>query len=144
MQLECFFTAKQMSLEALYQLIVMQMVCVLPVGSRIALSCACMPACTYSHSRIVDQAACGVTGILVGNTDAAYQMAVQNGAVSAQEPTTLTDPTTGAQQRVAEVQLYGDVVLRLVSGSYEVCATHGPSQCVVSLQRMRAPGCWST
>lgn len=46
---------------------------------------------------------------------------MRNGAVSAAEPVTLTDQATGQQQTVAEVQLYGDVVLRLVSGSFQVC-----------------------
>ena len=58
----------------------------------------------------------------MADAETAYRAAVQNGAVSAQEPTLLTDAATGAQQTVAEVQLYGDVVLRLVSGPFQVAA----------------------
>ncbi|KAK9805108.1 hypothetical protein WJX73_009028 [Symbiochloris irregularis] len=58
-------------------------------------------------------------GILVTDAAAAYKIAVQNGAVSAAEPVTLTDKATGQEQTVAEVLLYGDVVLRLVSGSFQ-------------------------
>lgn len=45
---------------------------------------------------------------------------MQNGAKGMQEPTVLTDSETGDEQTVAEVLLYGDVVLRLVSGSFQV------------------------
>ena len=37
-----------------------------------------------------------------------------------QPPLTLHDEATGTSQCVAEVKLYGDVVLRFVSGSYKV------------------------
>lgn len=36
------------------------------------------------------------------------------------EPTLLEDEASNTEQMVAEVQLYGDVVLRFVSGSFQV------------------------
>lgn len=58
----------------------------------------------------------------MGDAAAAHEAAVRNGAVSVLEPAVLTDSATGTQQTVAEVVLYGDVVLRLISGSYQVRA----------------------
>ena len=55
------------------------------------------------------------------DAEQAHAAALSHGARSILSPVTLTDPTTGQQQTVAEVVLYGDVVLRLVSGPYEVC-----------------------
>lgn len=68
----------------------------------------------------------------MADAEAAYRTATQNGAVGIQEPTVLTEAATGAQQTVAEVQLYGDVVLRLISGSYQVCSCRA---CCTSSQR---------
>ena len=62
----------------------------------------------------------GAPGIVVADADTAYHIAIENGAMGVQEPAVLTDPATGAQQTVAEVQLYGDVILRLVSGAFQV------------------------
>lgn len=52
----------------------------------------------------------------------AHQKATANGAVSRVEPVTLKDEASGTEQVVSEVHLYGDVVLRFVSGSYKVHA----------------------
>ena len=75
--------------------------------------------CTWCLSgKVAELLLCGA-GVLVSDAAAAYRIAVQNGAVSAAEPVTLTDKATGQEQTVAEVKLYGDVVLRLVSGSFQ-------------------------
>ena len=55
------------------------------------------------------------------DAEQAHAAALSHGARSVFSPVTVTDPTTGQQQTVAEVVLYGDVVLRLVSGPYQVC-----------------------
>ena len=57
----------------------------------------------------------------MGDARRAHDIAVRNGARSAQEPTVLTSPS-GEDQTVSEIELYGDVVLRFVSGSFQVCA----------------------
>ena len=59
-------------------------------------------------------------GVLVKDAEQAHAAALNHGARSVLSPVTLTDPTTGQQQTVAEVVLYGDVILRLVSGPYQV------------------------
>jgi hypothetical protein len=50
----------------------------------------------------------------------AYEAATAGGARGCLEPTTLTCEASGQTQTVAEVELYGDVRLRLVSGSFQV------------------------
>ena len=45
---------------------------------------------------------------------------MEHGATAVQPPTTLADAATGTEQTVAEVALYGDVVMRFVSGSFQV------------------------
>ena len=52
----------------------------------------------------------------------AHKQATSHGARSALEPTTLKDEATSTEQVVSEVELYGDVVLRFVSGSFQVSA----------------------
>jgi hypothetical protein len=56
----------------------------------------------------------------VDDAEAAYNTSVQHGAVSVLAPVTLTDEPTGTTQVIAEVKLYGDVVLRFISGSFKV------------------------
>ncbi|KAK9817847.1 hypothetical protein WJX72_003032 [[Myrmecia] bisecta] len=58
-------------------------------------------------------------GIAVGDAQKAYEAATANGAIGVLPPTTLEDAESGTPQVVAEVQLYGDVVLRFVSGSFQ-------------------------
>ena len=43
--------------------------------------------------------------------------------MAVQPPTTLADAASGTEQTVAEVALYGDVVMRFVSGSFQVRPT---------------------
>ncbi len=61
-----------------------------------------------------------VAGVLVEDAADAHQKATANGAISRLEPAKLKDEETGTEQVVSEVLLYGDVVLRFVSGSYQV------------------------
>ena len=53
---------------------------------------------------------------------AAFETATASGATAVQPPVTLHDEATGTSQCMAEVKMYGDVVLRFVSGSYKVRA----------------------
>ncbi len=59
-------------------------------------------------------------GVLVEDAADAHEKATANGAVSRLEPVTLKDEESETEQVVSEVLLYGDVVLRFVSGSYQV------------------------
>lgn len=58
-------------------------------------------------------------GIKVGDASEAYHVSVKNGAVGVLEPKTLTDKDTGKSLVFSEVKLYGDVVIRWVSGDYD-------------------------
>ncbi|KAI7838946.1 hypothetical protein COHA_007305 [Chlorella ohadii] len=58
-------------------------------------------------------------GILVDDAAEAYHMSTANGGIGVRTPVTLTDEATGQTCTYAEVKLYGDCVLRFVSGSYE-------------------------
>ncbi len=57
--------------------------------------------------------------MLVEDARAAYEIAVANGARGALAPQLLHDAASHTSQTVAEVALYGDVVLRFVSGSFQ-------------------------
>ncbi|EFJ46247.1 4-hydroxyphenylpyruvate dioxygenase [Volvox carteri f. nagariensis] len=57
-------------------------------------------------------------GLLVEDARAAYEVSVADGGKGVLAPQELTDEATGTTQTVAEVLLYGDVVLRYVSGSF--------------------------
>lgn len=57
---------------------------------------------------------------MVEDAAAAYQASVAAGGVGVLPPTTLQDKASGTTQVIAEVKLYGDVVLRYVSGSFQV------------------------
>lgn len=50
----------------------------------------------------------------------AFKQSVSNGAIPVLEPTTLTDTKSGTITIMSEVKLYGDVVMRFISGSYKV------------------------
>jgi len=52
-------------------------------------------------------------GIIVNNTEEAYRITTENGAVGAVKPYTLEDKD-GGKAHIAEIALYGDVVLRFV------------------------------
>ncbi|OQR87843.1 4-hydroxyphenylpyruvate dioxygenase [Achlya hypogyna] len=57
--------------------------------------------------------------ITVDDAAAAYEISVKNGAVGVCSPKTSKDATTGEVMVISEVKLYGDVVLRYVSGNYK-------------------------
>jgi hypothetical protein len=59
-------------------------------------------------------------GILVDDAAEAYRIATENGGVGVRPPVTLTDAGSGQRQMLAEIKLYGDCVLRFVSGDFEV------------------------
>ncbi len=67
-----------------------------------------------------------VAGVLVEDAAEAHQKATAHGAVSVVEPVKLRDEASGTEQVVSEVNLYGDVVLRFVSGSYQVRPGRSP------------------
>jgi 4-hydroxyphenylpyruvate dioxygenase len=54
-------------------------------------------------------------GILVDDAAEAYRTSVEHGALSVLEPHVLSDDAKGGKMSMAEVKLYGDVVLRYVS-----------------------------
>jgi len=56
----------------------------------------------------------------VADAREAYAQSTANGAVGVQKPTLLRDEATDTEQWVAEVKLYGDCLLRFVSGTYQV------------------------
>ena len=60
------------------------------------------------------------SGVLVEDAAEAHRQATSHGAKSALKPKMLKDEASGTEQVVAEVELYGDVVLRFVSGSFQV------------------------
>jgi len=55
----------------------------------------------------------------VADAEAAFLASLQNGARAVQPATRLVDSATGTSCTVAEVQLYGDVVLRYMSGDFK-------------------------
>lgn len=58
-------------------------------------------------------------GLLVDDATEAYQTSVANGAVSVLPPCEIQDSISGTVQTISEVKLYGDVVLRYVSGNFK-------------------------
>jgi hypothetical protein len=58
----------------------------------------------------------------VADAREAYAQSTANGAVGVHQPTVLRDEATATEQWVAEVKLYGDCLLRFVSGTYQVGA----------------------
>eukprot|EP00798_Chlamydomonas_sp_ICE-L_P025336 gene25336-10993_t len=60
-------------------------------------------------------------GLLVDDADDAFQQSVANGALPVLPPYKSIDATSGQEQTISEVSLYGDVVLRYVSGQFELC-----------------------
>lgn len=58
-------------------------------------------------------------GISVGDAKEAYEVSVANGGVGVLSPKTLTDAASGKSLVVSEVKLYGDVVIRWVSGDFD-------------------------
>ncbi|OQR84335.1 4-hydroxyphenylpyruvate dioxygenase, partial [Thraustotheca clavata] len=57
--------------------------------------------------------------ISVDDAAQAYEISLKNGAVGVCAPKTSKDAATGQTMVISEVKLYGDVVLRYVSGDYK-------------------------
>ncbi|RLN73178.1 hypothetical protein BBJ28_00004426 [Nothophytophthora sp. Chile5] len=72
-------------------------------------------------------------GIRVGDAKAAYEVqfwaSVKNGGIGVLEPKTLKDEASGETTIVAEVKLYGDVVVRWVSGDFDGAFVPGYEPC---------------
>lgn len=64
---------------------------------------------------------CGISlvGITVEDAKQAFEVAVQNGGRPVHQPTVLQGPD-GQESVVSEVEMYGDVVMRFISGSFQV------------------------
>jgi hypothetical protein len=62
----------------------------------------------------------GLAGVLVEDAKEAYDKSTANGARGVLEPTTRHDAASDTEQVISEIELYGDVVLRFVSGSFKV------------------------
>ncbi|KAG2434438.1 hypothetical protein HYH02_012268 [Chlamydomonas schloesseri] len=58
-------------------------------------------------------------GLLVDDAKVAYEVSVAHGAKGVLAPLELKDEESGTSQVIAEVLLYGEVVLRYVSGSFK-------------------------
>ena len=67
----------------------------------------------------------------------AYAKATANGAIGKLEPTTLRDEASSTEQVVSEVHLYGDVVLRFVSGAFQVGIVHATSAMIYDRKHQR-------
>lgn len=57
-------------------------------------------------------------GILVKDAKEAHDISVSNGAISVLLPTELFDEKTNSSMIISEIKLYGDTVIRWVSGNY--------------------------
>ncbi|CAI5708689.1 unnamed protein product [Hyaloperonospora brassicae] len=68
-------------------------------------------------------------GIEVDDAAVAYDLSVQHGGRGVLEPHTLTDNKSGATTTVSEVELYGDVVIRWVSGDLSGAFVPGYDTC---------------
>lgn len=58
-------------------------------------------------------------GIVVEDARAAFKVAVDNGGIAVHPPTALRDDN-GQETVMAEVSMYGDVVMRFMSGALQV------------------------
>mmetsp|Transcript_30882 Transcript_30882/g.73552 ORF Transcript_30882/g.73552 Transcript_30882/m.73552 type:complete len:378 (+) Transcript_30882:139-1272(+) len=58
-------------------------------------------------------------GLSVADAAEAWRVSTANGARGVLPPTTIEDPESGTAQELCEVELYGDVVLRFVGGTFK-------------------------
>ena len=72
--------------------------------------------------------------MLVEDARQAHDVSVAHGARSVLAPQELADAASGTAQVVAEVALYGDVVLRYVSGTFQARRTPAMVQSVFLTQ----------
>jgi len=71
-------------------------------------------------------------GIRVDDAAAAYRTSVANGAMGVLEPQTLVDQATGRSLVISEIKMYGDVVIRWLSGDFEGSALPNYEHCAPS------------
>ncbi len=71
----------------------------------------------------------------MGDASEAFTQSVANGAIPVLEPVQLRDELSGGTLVLAEVKLYGDVVLRYISGSYEVQRCRRSPSCACAVFR---------
>jgi hypothetical protein len=79
----------------------------------------CAPPPTHTHFPAHPHTPC-IPGILVEDARQAYEASVQHGGKGVRAPTQLED-AAGGSAVISEVELYGDVVLRYISGDWKVC-----------------------
>lgn len=60
-----------------------------------------------------------LVGISVEDAKQAFEVAVQNGGRPVSQPAVLQGPD-GQKSVISEVEMYGDVVMRFMSGSFQV------------------------
>ena len=60
-----------------------------------------------------------LAGISVEDAKQAFEVAVQHGGRPVHQPTVLQGPD-GQTAAISEVEMYGDVVMRFMSGSFQV------------------------
>lgn len=69
-----------------------------------------------------------LVGISVEDAKQAFEVAIQNGGRPVHQPTVLQG-SDGQESVVSEVEMYGDVVMRFMSGSFQVDVQ--PYHCLV-------------
>ena len=71
-----------------------------------------------------------LVGISVEDAKKAFEVAIQNGGRPVHEPTVLQSPDGQEESVISEVEMYGDVVMRFISGTFKVdVLPHCMSQC---------------
>ncbi len=58
-------------------------------------------------------------GITVASAQEAYEQSIKNGGIGVLPPTELVDRFTGKKSLIAEIKMFGDVVIRWISGDYQ-------------------------
>lgn len=68
-------------------------------------------------------------GVTCADAAQAYEISTANGAVGVQAPVTLRDDETGTSLTYSEIKLYGDVVIRWMSGDFQGPFLPGYEKC---------------
>lgn len=71
------------------------------------------------------------TGIVVEDARTAFKTAVENGGIAVHQPTALKDADEH-ETVMAEVAMYGDVVMRFMSGNLQVRLSSSRPRCTQS------------
>lgn len=95
-----------------------------PYSVKSTAESTCVPFPHYDKSQAhefikIHGLAVRAVGLRVEDAQQAYEVSVANGGVGVLKPYTMKDEATGATQVISEVLLYGDVVLRYVSGDFK-------------------------